>query len=511
MYWDQRRNTLDERGFRHTAKKLTILVCLVASLWVPATTTQAQEDPFSIRVESNLVLVHTEVYNRHSTNTPAFRQCRAENGSIFDRLSFSEPFTPKDCYYDIVIHGLGLSDFHVFEDGAEQKIQSVEYELEAMIDSRDNRGFHGEWSHTPRGKWSTIDMGTQWLAAPAIHFYRLAYVPNNPEEGKCHKIKVTVDRHNADVYATDQYCYTTNPATDPLGGTKFGRQMNTDLNSDKKARIPVVMRANFFYLNSQMARVDIVLEFPWNQLEHQFTLRDLRASIGVSGVAYKEDRTVATQFTDFGCCASGTRWFANPLVEAGNLPSRYETQIDLPPGAEYDLSVVLSDGENFGRANVPLKIDSYDGKQLAISSLVLSNRFRDANVSAKEATAVNLAPEYVPLVSKGLQFTPAAQTHFKAGDHLTAYFEIYEPLLADQPKTAVQAHIRIVDGQTGEVRFQFAPIDATSYKRPSTTILAVAGDLPITQLPKGDYRVEAEATDSTGRSTASRSATFTIE
>ena len=73
MYWDQRRNTLDERGFRHTAKKLTILVCLVASLWVPATTTQAQEDPFSIRVESNLVLVHTEVYNTTFNEYPSLQ------------------------------------------------------------------------------------------------------------------------------------------------------------------------------------------------------------------------------------------------------------------------------------------------------------------------------------------------------------------------------------------------------------------------------------------------------
>jgi hypothetical protein len=457
-------------------KRLIVCLLLFSGFLCMSVPARAQTgDPFSIRVESNLVLVHTEVYNAHSTNTPAFRQCRTENGSIFDSLPFSKPFTPKDCYDDIVIHGLGATDFHVFEDDAEQKIESVEYELDAMMDPRDNHGFHGEWSHTPRGQWSTIDLGTRWLAAPAIHFYRLAYVPSNREEGKCHKIRVTVDRHNADVYATDQYCYTTNPATNPLGGTKFGKQIETDLNSDKRARIPLAIQASFFYLSSQMARVDIVLEFPWNQLEHRFALRDLRASIGVLGVAYKKDRTVATRFTDFACCASGTRWFANPLVEAGNLPSRYETQIDLPAGAEYDLRVVLSDAENFGRVDIPLKIDSYDGKQLAISSVVLSNRFRDATVAAQESAAVNLAPEYVPLVSKGLQFTPATQTHFKSSDHLTAYFEVYEPLLADQPKTAVQAHIRIVDGQTGEVRFQFAPIDANSYKRAGSTILAVAG------------------------------------
>jgi hypothetical protein len=493
------------------SKFLVFCLLLLSSFLCVSLPASAQTDPFSIRVESNLVLIHTEVYNTHSTNTPAFRQCRTDNGNIFDGLPFSKPFTPKDCYYDIVIHGLEASDFHVFEDGVEQKIESVEYELEAVMDSRDNLGFHGEWSHTPRGKWRTIDLGTQWLAAPSIHYYRLAYIPSDPEEGKCHKIRVTVDRHDSDVYSTDQYCYTTNLATDPLNGTKYGRQMETALTSNKRARIPLVMEASFFYSSSQMARVDIVLEFPWKQLEHQFTLRDMRASIGVLGVAYKKDRTVATRFTDFGCCASGTRWFANPLVEAGNLPSYYETQIDLPVGEEYDLRVVLSDGDNFGRADIPLKIDSYDGKQLAISSVVLSNRFRDASVAAQESSAVNLAPGYVPLVSRGLQFTPASQTTFKSKDHLTAYFEIYEPLLAEQPKTAVQAHVRIVDGQTGKLRFQFAPIDAASFKQAGSTVLAVAGDLPIAQLPKGDYRLEVQATDSDGRSTPVRSANFTIE
>jgi hypothetical protein len=79
-----------------------------------------------------------------------------------------------------------------------------------------------------------VDLGTRWLAAPAIHFYRLAYVPTKREQGKCHKIRVTVDRHDADVYATDQYCYTTNPTTDPLEGTKFGLRMEAALNSEKQ-------------------------------------------------------------------------------------------------------------------------------------------------------------------------------------------------------------------------------------------------------------------------------------
>jgi len=41
----------------------------------------------------------------------------------------------------MVIHGLGAKDFHVFEDGVEQKIDSVRYELEPLSSIRDNLGF----------------------------------------------------------------------------------------------------------------------------------------------------------------------------------------------------------------------------------------------------------------------------------------------------------------------------------------------------------------------------------
>jgi hypothetical protein len=490
------------------------MLVAVALLWVCVPAKAQTDDPFSIRVESNLVLVRAQVFRKNwirETTAPTYAQCRISDGAAFHSLAFSEPFTPKDCYFDIVVHTLGIGDFHIFEDNVEQRIENVKYEPEALISARDNLGFHGEWSHTPQGKWSTIDVNTGWIPVEARYFYRLAYIPTKVEEGKCHKIKVTVDRRDAVVYATDQYCYTTNPATDPLNGTKFSAQMEMELNSDKRPRIPLSAETNFLYTNAQKARVDLVLEFPWDHLQHQFTLLGLQASIGVLGVAYRKDHTVAARFSDFGCCSSGARWFANPIAQAGNLPSRYETQFDLPAGEEYKLAVVLSDGENFGRVEIPLKIDSYAGKALAISSVALCNRFRDSRVATEEAAAVNLAPAYVPLVSRGLQFTPAAHTSFKSTDHLTAYFEVYEPLLTDEPKTQVQANVKIVDAQTGQTRFQFAPIDATVFKQPGSTTLAVAGDLPLSQLAKGDYIVEAQATDSAGHATPVRTAAFTIE
>ena len=487
------------------------LVCTSVLTSLPA---DAQgDDPFSIRVESKLVLIHTEVYDQKEMYavTEAYKECRIADWQRFDRQPLSVPFTASDCYHHEVIHGLGAKDFHIFEDGVEQRIDSVRYELESRFSARDNLGSHGEWSHTPQAKWSTVDLGTRWAPYPLFYFYRVGYVPTGPESGKCRKVKVRVDQPHAAVYANDHYCYLSNTVTDPLHGTKFGIQMERVLDSRKRARIPLSVQAGFFYANSQTARVDIALGFPWGELKHGFFRGDLQASIGVLGVAYNRDHTIATRFSDFGCCASGTRWMANPLDEDGNLPSHYETQIDLPAGAEYELRVVLSDGESFGRVVVPVVIDGNDGKQLTISSVVLCDRYRDARVAADEAAAVNLAPQYVPLVSQGLQFTPASQTRFKSSEHAMAYFEVYQPISGEQPRTDVKAHVRIVDAHTGAKKFEFYPVDAKSYERPDSRVLAFSGDLSIAQLPKGEYRVEAQATDSAGHSSAVRSATFTVE
>ena len=111
----------------------------------------------------------------------------------------------------------------------------------------------------------------------------------------------------------------------------------------------------------------------------------------------------------------------------------------------------------------------------------------------------------------GLQFTPTAHTSFKSTDHLIAYFELYEPLLTEQPKTQVQARVKLVDAQSGETRFQFAPIAATSLERRGSATLAVTADLPLAQLPKRNYIVEAQATDSAGSTSPMRTATFTIQ
>lgn len=192
------------------------------------------------------------------------------------------------------------------------------------------------------------------------------------------------------------------------------------------------------------------------------------------------------------------------------IPTRYQTQMDLPPG-EYKLQVVLGDGWDVGLAEMPLTIAPYDRKGLALSSVVLCKRLRDAAVAAKEAAAANFAPQYQPLVSKGIEFSPAGDASFAKDTQFFAYFEVYEPLLAQEPAASVKVQMRIFDAGTHTVKAEFAPLDAAPYKDPDSGAFRVARTIPIRELPKGAYRLEIRAQDSAGATTDWHGADFTVE
>jgi hypothetical protein len=313
--------------------------------------------------------------------------------------------------------------------------------------------------------------------------------------------------------------------------------MERDMASAGRGKVDLSMQAGYFYIGADLARVDVSLEFPWGQLDHKWNTSNwsLGATIGVLGMVYQKDGTLVARFSDLLYPSywpmyihgrtgfrEGTAFnpgqYADPQTleiflsrwDPVWLPARYETQLDLSPD-RYDLRVVLSDGRKFGRTEEPLLIDRYDWKGLALSSIMLCKRFRDAAAAAQEAAAANFAPQYVPLVSKVRAFIPTADTLFKPGEPLIAYFEIYEPMLTVQPATRVEAHLRIVDAKTGEVKKDFPPVDVASYERPGSATISIAVQVPFHQLPEGVYRLEVRAADSAGRSTVWRSADFSGE
>lgn len=501
-------------------KRLTVAALfLIFALLVPNSVvfSHAQSTP-SFYVESNQVLVPTYVYDKKLIWEPFPKTGGPEFDSVLD---------------------LTAKDFHLFEDDQEQRIQSVTLQLKRhYVLVVDNIDAHNEFAQieTPTGRWSSAGRldseptAWEWDSLPD-HSYLIAYVPPASAPGSCHRIDVRVDRPNSVVFARSQYCNVKHASFDPLNGTKFSKQMEGYAASGQAGKVNLAVQASVFYKRTDAALVDIALEFPWDSLKREWTTNAATghgspiATIGTLGLLYKKDGTLAARFSDFGCCSSDrppdSHWRRyrtytgfyrgpHPSEDPFYTPSRYETQIDLPPG-EYNLQVVLSDGSKFGRVEAPLVVDSYDGKRLAISSVMLCKRFRDASGIAKEHAKQDFAPQYLPLVSNGLQFTPAGDTRFKKGDPLFAYFEVYEPLLNGTSATSVQTRLKLIDVRTGAVKVDTGPRSAADRIQPGKSVIPIAEQIAVDKLPKGSYRLEVQATDSGGTRTVWRTANFTVE
>jgi hypothetical protein len=487
-----------------------------------------------VQAKSNLVMVPVFVFTHDGLerpSTPEEERCDKYNASEFFALSAREAYLPRACDLGEV-QDLKLDDFRLFQDGQLQKIQSVENES-WWVSTRDNRTWHDETSTTPNAIWSNADVGKSILPQVS-HFYLLAYVPSHgtSDEG-CHQIRVEVHRPRVRVFARDEYCDGQTPS-DLLNGTKIGQKLEHELVRKDKGKIPLFVQAGSFRSAGGKNLVDVVLEFPWNQLNHSWDGQTGRlfAQISVLGSLYVGDGKLATRFSDllypayWPTVLRGETYAVGFEVGLGNadpgtldsilrrwdpawLPTRYETQVELAPG-KYDLKVVLSDGSKFGLAEVPVTVERSDLSSLGLSSVFLCNRFRDAQVALVETAAENFASQYAPLVSRGVRLTPAGNTNFNSSERLFAYFQIYAPKLASKPVARVQARLRVVDAKNGALIKEFPAVDAETYQQPGSTVVPIAREIPIASLPKGDFRLEVQASDSTGISTAWRAANFSI-
>ena len=539
---------------------------------------QAATIPPSVTVESNLVLVPVFVYDptRMAQAPKNELGCARADVATFFKIPATEPYLPNDC--DVTeVHGLTVKDFHLFQDGAEQQILSMNFGAWWTL-VRDNFGWHMQSSTTPRGIWDLSELSAI-KRVPVINreFQFLSFVPHGIAKDSCHRIRVEVTRPNLLVFARDQYCSGQNPV-DPLGGTDLGKELEHKLASPKRGKIPLSLQATAFHTSGDESRVNVSVEFPWKDLYRKWDTSNwtLYARIAIVGNVLRADGSVAARFSDLLYPSywptfdqGGTKFIAwekgttnlssaiprqlngahsslslgssdsdsgnDKLASASNfrnaageikpdlasietaldssdpfwIPTSYKTQIDLPPG-EYKLQVVLSDGWNLGLTETPLVLTPYDRKELTLSSVALCKRLRDADVAAKEAAASDFAPRYVPLVSKRIEFNLAGNTSFAKDSQFFAYFEVYEPVLAQNPATSVKVQMRILDAG-GTVKAELAPVDAASYRDPGTQVFRIARTIPIRQLPGGAYRLEVRAQDSAGGITTWRTADFKVD
>jgi hypothetical protein len=281
----------------------------------------------------------------------------------------------------------------------------------------------------------------------------------------------------------------------------------------------LTLRAVSFNDQSSTSRVQLVVDFPlleWQNKTWTFTA-------AVLGMVYKNDRAIEARFSD-RYLEVNCRALVNSTLCGEFVPNHYETQLRLVPG-DYDIRVVISfNGRLYGAAAAIL-VERYDHQAIATSGIALCKRFHPmvspapldhtslfmSEMSKNLPPAAQMPFELVPLVSKGIEFTPTSEARFEPKEALVAYFEVYEPRLAGAGAVKVQLQMRITDVKTGELKTDTGLRPADSFIQPGKAIIPIAEQIAINELSKGEYRLEVQASDSAGNHTDWRATSFTVE
>ena len=479
--------------------------------------------------------------------------------SVWEHAAKSTAWVPKEVLrrYPIagdalamppVARGLSANDFHVFDNGAEQKIN---YLQESDFSLRD---INEQWSFYPqiRGTWgdyTSVDLALE----PTTATYIIGYIPPLPQSGDCHAVRVEA-RDDDVVLNRSRYCNTDEGDAATVEGTKLAAQMETFAKSGKRGSIKVASQPFVFWSSRVLslmrdkpetgfgstpasaatnytyvvvvhdsrapATVQIATEYELGKKAWNYPCPNNHPAIYVFGVVYKADGEVAARFGDsYPCPENGYRSISSDLARdlaarypgsQVTIPSRFNSQVELQPG-DYDVHVVVSDGHKFGQARTPLRVESLDSQTLTISDLALNGILRDASWLLRDAAWVSPAPLVpTPLVSKQAQFIPVPEARLPKKSSLPLYFEVYEPLLADRG-AEVSFSIKITDLKDGTMVMNTGPTSAAQCVTPGNVVVPIALNVETEKLPSGQYKIEVQASDSAGRTTEWRMAKFEIQ
>ncbi len=343
------------------------------------------------------------------------------------------------------------------------------------------------------------------IAKEQVEYYSLGYTPTSSAEGSCHTLKVKVDRSGTIVRARTGYCNV--KPVDMLAGKPAAKELENRATGSQAGNVAASMLAPYFFTSPNVARVNLAMEMPANAIKFNKDDGKQHASINILGIAYKADGSIGGRFSDSVDLKFDTK---DQMKEFLKKPYHYENQFELAPG-QYTLKVAFtSGGESFGKIEVPLVIESYDGKQFSLSAVALSkemHRYGEGDTTLDS----ELLQDRKPLVTQGVEVVPAASNRFKKSDPAAIYVEAYEPLLTGPHPPKIGLELKIIDRKTGEKKIDAGVADTSGSVRAGNPVVPLGLKLPTETLPPGSYRVELVALDSAGNSTKMSSVDFDLE
>jgi hypothetical protein len=336
-------------------------------------------------------------------------------------------------------------------------------------------------------------------------YYVLGYVPPSQEhDGSFHRISVKVDRKGVKLRFRNGYYDVKSP--DLLAGKPEGKALEEVAESPEPGEIPVTLKAPYFYSEPHVARVNLAVEIPAQQLAFEKEKGHLHSKVNVLGIAYREDGSVGARFSDTVKLALEKK----ELKEFSKGPFFYENSFSIAPG-KYKLKLVMSTGgQKFGKLEMPLAIEPFDGKMLHLSGVALSNRIQ----AVSEITAgieAELLEERTPLVVKGMQLIPSPNHRFKKTEKVGIYLEVYEPMMTIPRPPRVGVIYNVIDLNTNQQVYTSNTVPIEDFAEKENTVIPVGLVLPTDKLQAGQYRLEVRARNAAGHASPLHTTEFVLE
>jgi len=348
--------------------------------------------------------------------------------------------------------------------------------------------------------------GLQKIANEQSEYYLLGYKPPDTPEGSCHTLKVKVERGGTIVRARSGYCKV--HPVDALAGSPVEKTLETQATGSSAGNVSASMEAPFFYTAPNVARIDLAIDIAPSAFKFEKVKGKQRSEVNVLGIAYKPDGSVAARFSDTANLDFDGK---KEVEEFQKKPFHYENQFEIASG-QYTLKVAFSSpgNENFGKLEIPLAIDSYDGKKLSVSGLALSDDMQRVSDLSSDLDA-QLLEDRKPLVVKGIAIAPSGSNRFRKTDNAAVYVEIYDPLLMASTPPKIGLEFKVVDRKSGQQKMDFGVTDTASSIQPGNPVVPLGLKLPVAQLGPGSYDLEVRAVDSANNTTGFRKTSFEVE
>jgi VWFA-related protein len=336
-------------------------------------------------------------------------------------------------------------------------------------------------------------------------YYILGYAPpSQAHDGSYHKITVKVERKGVKLRFRNGYYDVKSP--DLLAGKPEGKLLEERAASPEPGEIPVSLNAPYFYTAANVARVNLAMEVPAQQLAFAKEKGKFHSDVHVLGIAYRADNSVAARFSD----TVKLDMEKKELKQFSQGAFTYQNAFDIAPGT-YKLKIVLaSGGQKFGKYEMPLVIEPFDGHKFHLSGLALSDQMRPVSELTTQMGEA-LLEERTPLVVKGVEIIPSPDNHFKHDEKIGLYLEVYEPLMTSPNPPRVGILYNLIDRKTNQQVYasNTVPIDANAEK--DNPVIPVGVILHLEKLQAGDYRIEVRARDGAGNVSPLHTADFVLD